>query len=124
MDHEPCVGIFWLVNGKLISDVTPISHAETYGDCLGHAKGHLDFWSELQRSGFISSDMEYEDAPRGRIVFNAGTGQYILYADMCIRKRSNVVRKILHDFALPENGTVLSGDEHYRCRVCLEGNIS
>lgn len=122
MEREPKVGIFWLVDGKLISDVTPVSSAEAYGECLGHAKGHFQYWSELQRTGTIPADTEYEDPPRGRIVFNGGTGQYILYADKCIREQSKVVHKILRDFALPEDGTVLSGDEHYRCRVCLHGN--
>jgi len=122
MDREPKVGIFWLVNGKLIVDITPISHAESYGDCLGHAKSHLEYWTELQRANLIPQDAEYEDSPRGRVVFNTTTGQYIFYADKCIREKSKVVHKILRDFALPEDGTVLTGDGHYRCRVCLYGN--
>lgn len=124
MNTKPNVGIFWLVGEKLIIDLTPISHAETYGDCLGHPTSHLDYWTELQRTGIISADSEYEDAPRGRIVFNSRDGQYILYADKCIREKSNVVRKILRDFCLPEDGTVLSSDEHYRCRLCLYGSVS
>jgi len=124
MSPEPKVGIFWLVGGKLMVDVTPTSHAETYGECLGHAKGHFEYWTELQHAGVISQNTEYEDPPRGRVVFNVRTRKYILYADKCIRKKSKVVRKILRDFGLPEDGTILSSDEHYRCRVCLYGDAS
>lgn len=118
---EPRVGIFWLADGKLIFDATPVSSAEVYGDCLGHAKSHLEYWTGLQRAGIIPADFEYEDLPRGRIVFNMRSRQYIVYADKCILEKLNIVRKILHDFGLHEDGTVLSSDEHYRCRVCLYG---
>ena len=56
MSPEPKVGIFWLVGGKLMVDVTPTSHAETYGECLGHAKGHFEYWTELQHAGVISQN--------------------------------------------------------------------
>lgn len=120
--REPKVGIFWLADGKLIFDATPVSSAEAYGDCLGHAKSHLEYWTELQRAGIISADTEYEDLPRGRIVFDARAGQYILYADKCILEESKVVHKILRIFGLPD--AVRSSDEHYRCRLCLCGNAS
>lgn len=120
MNPEPKVGIFWLVNGRLIFDASPVSGAETYGDCLGHAKSHLEYWTELQRARIIPADTEYEDLPRGRIVFNARAGQFILYADKCIREKSTVVHKILRIFSLPYD-TVMSSDEHYRCRLCLCG---
>jgi hypothetical protein len=124
MDNEPKVGIFWLGSGKLIIDVTPVSSAETYGECLGHAKGHFEYWTELQHAGVVSQNTEYEDLPRGRVVLNARTHRFIVYADTCILENSDIVRSILRDFCLPEDGTVLSSDEHYRCRMCLYGNAS
>ena len=119
MDPEPMVGIFWLFKGDLIFDVTPVSAAEPYGDCVGHAKSHIAFWSELQRAGVIPSDVEYEEPPRGRIVFNMKTRQYIVYADKCIRVQSAVVRKIFRELSLPTDSAVITSDGHYRCRTCL-----
>jgi hypothetical protein len=34
---EPRLGIFWLVNGNLLIDSTPLSKAERYGDHLSDA---------------------------------------------------------------------------------------
>jgi hypothetical protein len=119
MDPEPMVGIFWLFKGQLIFDVSPVSTAEPYGDCVGHAKSHIAFWSELQRAGVIPSDVEYEEPPRGRIVFNMKTRQYIVYADKCIRVQSAVVRKIFRELSLPTDSAVITSDGHYRCRTCL-----
>ena len=119
MDPEPMVGIFWLFKGELIFDVTPVSTAEPYGDCVGHAKSHIAFWTDLQEAGVIPLDVEYEEPPRGRVVRNVRAGQYIVYADQCIRTKPTVVRRIIRDFSLPADSTILISGEHYRCRVCL-----
>jgi hypothetical protein len=39
---EPHVGIFWLLENKLIIDSTPLSSAALYGDCCTHDGGHID----------------------------------------------------------------------------------
>jgi hypothetical protein len=63
IDPEPMVGIFCLFKGELIFDVTPVSAAEPYGDCVGHAKSHIAFWSELQHARAIPWNVEYEEPP-------------------------------------------------------------
>jgi hypothetical protein len=119
MDHEPMVGIFWLFKGELIFDVTPVSSATPYGDCVGHANSHIEFWTDLQRAGLIPLDIEYEEPPRGRVLFNMKTKQYIAYADKCIRDKPAVVRRLIREFSLPAEFAIVSGDGHYRCGTCL-----
>ena len=122
VDPEPMVGIFWLFKGELIFDATPVSAAEPYGDCLGHANSHIAFWTSLQRTGVIPLDIEYEEPPRGRVVFNMKTKQYIAYVDKCILEKPAVVRRLIRDFSLPTELAIVSGDGHYRCLTCLYGN--
>jgi hypothetical protein len=124
VEPEPMVGIFWLYKGELIFDVTPVSAAEPYGDCVGHANSHIEFWTDLQRAGVIPLDIEYEEPPRGRVVFNMKTKQYIAYVDKCIREKPAVIRRLIRDFSLPAELEVVSGDGHYRCRICLWGDAS
>jgi len=38
--EESRVGIFWLANGKLLIDSTPLDEAERYGDFVTHPRGH------------------------------------------------------------------------------------
>lgn len=38
-EKEPFVGIFWVIDGRLVIDSTPLSEAEPYGDHLTHARG-------------------------------------------------------------------------------------
>jgi hypothetical protein len=76
---------------SLITDKTDLSNAEPYGEFLTHSKGHYEFWEELRsggagplkRSGWPASllEYEYEQWPRGRIVYNTKTSFFTLYAD-------------------------------------------
>jgi hypothetical protein len=122
-EAQQMVGIFWLVEGRLIIDASPLSEAESYGDCLTHSKSHLDFWMEQQRLGAVSPDIEYEELPRGRVVYNPTTERFTLYADRCILKRKSVVKQIMKAMCLPSGHTDVTTDGpdgHYKCSLCLE----
>jgi hypothetical protein len=43
-----CLGIFWLVDGKLIIDSSPLSEAEPYGDHLTHPRSRYECRSREQ----------------------------------------------------------------------------
>ena len=67
---EPSVGIFWLFRDRLIIDATPLSKAELYGSALGHPTSHIDHWTRLQRTRAVPAEIEYEEPPRGRVVYD------------------------------------------------------
>jgi len=115
---EPCVGIFWLIGTRIISDTTPISKAESYSTALTHPTGHIDHWARLQRTGAVLPEVEYEELPRGRVVFDGREQRLKLYADVCILRKKGVVQKLLRLMHLPSD-TPLSTDPHYRCYKCL-----
>lgn len=51
-----CVGIVWRITDgpktlRLVTDLTPLSQAEPYGDCLTHPAGHYDLWEDRRRLG-------------------------------------------------------------------------
>jgi hypothetical protein len=118
--QEPCVGIFWLLDGKIIIDATPLSRAESYGTALTHPTGHDDYWSHLQHTGAVPAEVEYEELPRGRVVFDGREQRFTLYADACILREKSVVKKLMSLMHLPDD-TALSTDPHYRCFRCLAG---
>ena len=120
---QPMVGIFWLLNGRLILDASPLSEAEPYGDCLTHRKSHINFWGEQQRAGALPREIEYEEPPRGRVVFNQTSQRFALYADRCILKKKSVVNQVMKAMCLPASKTDVSTDGiggHYKCSQCLE----
>ena len=116
---DPMVGIFWHFNDCLITDCTPLSEAEPYGECLTHPRGHLDWWTKLQRNREVPIDVEYEEPPRGRVIFDRRRERFLLLADACILRRSDLVYKIMAALHLPPEKTDLDRDAHYRCARCL-----
>jgi hypothetical protein len=117
--QEPRVGIFWLFNGRLLIDTTPISRAEAYGAHLGHAASHVDYWAELQRKGLVPPEVEYEEPPRGRVGYDKREGRFWLRADRCILKKTALVGRIMKVMNLPSSKTQTENDDHYQCEVCL-----
>jgi hypothetical protein len=116
---EPCVGIFWLFDGELIIDFTPLSKAEPYDTALTHPTGHIDYWARLQHTGTVPADVEYEEPPRGRVVFIGREQRFHLYADKCILSQRKVVRKIMDAMHLSPGKTSELRDLQYRCFNCL-----
>jgi hypothetical protein len=91
--ETPHLGIFWLVqpsNGdaRLLAAACPLDQADAYGDCLTYGPGHYETWAQWRRDMTVDPDVralvrsyEYEDWPRGRIVFDRSRDVFILYAD-------------------------------------------
>jgi hypothetical protein len=111
------VGIFWLIGGKVVLDTSPVNDAEDYADCKTHGLSHQEYWEHLVKLGAIP-DGDYEEHPRGRVVYNTTTRQFTMYADQCILRNRTVVRQIVDKMHLPSS-TAMSTDNHYLCFNCL-----
>lgn len=122
------VGIFWGIpkpdgSWTILIDATSLAEAEPYGDFLTHPRGHYEVWSRWQKrravplSGPSISEAiahhEYEDFPRGRIVYNIKTRQFILYADRRLQQE-HAISSITGKFGLAPGTFVVRSDAHYR----------
>lgn len=117
---DPKVGIFWLVRGRVITFGYPLSKAAAYGEFATYEPSHLDKWGELQRNGAVPPECEYEEFPRGRVMFNRRTETFLLLADKCILRDKRTLSNIMKELGLPATKTGLDRDSHYRCFRCLE----
>ena len=116
---EPRVGIFWLVDDKLVMDNTLLSKAEDYGTFKVHPGDHCSVWEMFQRGGTVPADIEYEECPRGRVMYDTKTGRFRLLADRCILRNKDAIRRIMSAMNLPSKHTDKGTDAHYRCSACL-----
>jgi hypothetical protein len=125
---EPRLGIFWLVNGELLTDSLPLRECENDGDFRNYPGSHIDVWRQWQRIGKAPVESVYEEYPRGRVTQNAKADTYALLADKCILKHKDLIAAIRREFHLPKKTSVggdktsVGGDSHYRCFHCLHGN--
>jgi len=117
------VGIFWRVNRTLLIDRTKLNDAERYGDCLTHAAGHYERWQEWQAlsekvlasTGYPSllRLTEYDEWPRGRIVYEILSRRFVLYADRRLQK-PEIIDALKMAFGLSEAEFAVRSDAHYR----------
>jgi hypothetical protein len=123
--ETPHVGIFWLVqtpegDARLLTAGCPMDQGEPYGDCLTHGPGHYETWAQWRRDRpvdpalrGIARSYEYEDWPRGRIVFDRARDLFILYADRKFLTPATIAR-IETQFHLPAERTEVQSDWHYQ----------
>jgi hypothetical protein len=123
--ETPLVGIFWLVQTpddetRLLTVGCQLDQAETYGDCLTYGPGHFETWAQWQRDRTVDPALralvrfyEYEDWPRGRIVFDWVRDLFVLYADRKLLTPASVER-IENHFHLPAESTEVQSDWHYQ----------
>jgi hypothetical protein len=125
---QPSVGILWGIKEAsapilLIADRTPLCDAELYGDCLTNPRGHYEVWESWRRLGpaglrrrwlpALIAWHEYEHFPRGRVVFETGTGNFVLYADRKLQTE-DVLPRLLRIFGLCTTQCQVRSDPHYR----------
>ena len=123
--ETPHVGIFWVVQATedeagLLAAGCPLDQAEAYGDCLTYGPGHFETWDNWRRSRAVGPALgatvlfyEYEDWPRGRIVFDRSRELFIIYADRKLLIPATIARIATH-FHLPTERTEIQSDFHYQ----------
>src|SRR5438128_736051 len=106
----PQVGIFFFAQERLWVECTPLPQAEDYGACKTHSRSHDEYWSNLVSAGEVPDD-EYEEHPRGRVVYDSSVRRFTLFADRCILVSKVLVQSVIRKLNLPTN-TVLKADSH------------
>jgi hypothetical protein len=119
----PSVGIFWLVNDILVFERSTLDEAEPDGDYLTHPVGHDERWEEWQRLGTmglsalgypaIIAITEYEDWPRGRIVYEEPMDRFVIYADERLQN-PETIGLVKTAFGLGNADAIVRSDDLYR----------
>ncbi|MBI1257657.1 MAG: hypothetical protein GC204_09315 [Chloroflexi bacterium] len=121
--ETPCVGIFWRVAQTLLVDRSTLNSAESYGDCLTHPGGHYERWEEWRKIGGLRLSQlgypaaicssEYDEWPRGRIVYEVPAGRFVVYADRRLQP-AQTMALILQAFGLQASPWRMMSDAHYQ----------
>jgi hypothetical protein len=121
------VGPFWVVEdgGKpvVIALVVALEQADPYGGMLTVDTGHLEHWTRLARrgaralreSGVPTAPVwsEYEEWPRGRVLFDTSTRRFVIRADRQLHL-PEFVHLIADRFGIAATKAAILPDDHYR----------
>jgi hypothetical protein len=119
----PSVGIFWRVSGHVVADFAAVNDAVQYGDCVTHATGHYDLWQQWQALGskvLVATGLpksilltEYDEWPRGRVVYETPANRFVLYADRRLQ-RPDIIVALKTIFGIATANVIVKSDLHYR----------
>jgi hypothetical protein len=111
------------VAGTLVIDRTPLAAAEPYGECLTHAAGHCERWTEWQEAGAsalaaegrpaVIASTEYDAWPRGRVVYEVPVRRFVIYADRRLQDAATMAA-LSAAFGLAGANVIVRSDLHYR----------
>ena len=111
----PELGIFWIDDsGTMFAESISLRDAEDYGEFKIFGGNHYDLWSRAVRENPQWQGLEYEDVPRGRVVYKKDPKKpmFVVYLPTRIVKYKN---KIIDRFNLPSGHVRFdTSDEHYR----------
>ena len=113
MASMPEVGIFWLIDNKLVADSIPWRQADIHGGFYNGKNDHAALWTTLQRLVPQWKGKEYTDFPRGRVLLDAMKEVFLVYSSQAIVKSPGVRATILAEFKLPLAATKFEADYHY-----------
>ncbi len=111
------LGIFWINNGNIIAKTIDKEEVET--DSLGNKDcpyQHIDEWETRQIYLPDSPSLrgtEYQEVPRGRVIFSGSRGKFVIYLDKSIDSL-RTRKDILTVFELVESICIFKHDPHYK----------
>lgn len=120
---EPSVGLFWCIDDTIVAAGKPLRIADRYGEYLTYDGGHGEHWEKwkkvgsswLKREGLPLTilNSEYDDHPRGRVIYSPNDHEFRIYADARLHDEPTI-NKICNRFALGNNKATVFRDSHYR----------
>ena len=111
----PELGIFWIDDsGTMFAESVSLRDAEDYGDFKIFGGDHFNLWDKAVRAVPQWEGMEYEEVPRGRVVYKKDPKkpEFVVYLPKRILRYKN---KVVGRFNLPTGHIRFdTSDEHYR----------
>jgi len=119
------IGVFWVIDDKKIDGYRePLESGEDYGDTIQPTFDHFSYWEELILRYPKLKILEYDDIPRGRVVYNKKEKRFLILSSKEVLENKSLIKAISQFFeitGIPK----LVWDEHYEInRPSMEGDLS
>ncbi len=108
------IGLFWIYKKKIYLKSIEICYVRTINGFKDCDFSHYETWDEIASTHQNLYFYEYEDIPRGRVVFDVTKERYIVYANREIITSVKKQTLILDAFKLADTKLDFIVDEHYK----------
>lgn len=109
------IGIFWVYKNTVLGITEDISQGfKGYNGLIDSNFDHVNIWEmlELKKQFLELQNMEYEQIPRGRILFSSKQNKHIIYMDKTLFE-SAIKQKIAEFFDVNLSQVIWKKDPHY-----------
>ncbi|MEO2069603.1 MAG: hypothetical protein ABGX27_08880 [Desulfurobacteriaceae bacterium] len=108
----PHIGVFWIVNNKVDGFKEPVENGEDYGDTVQPSCDHFTYWDEFILRYPQLRLLEYDEIPRGRVVYNKRKKRFVILSSKKVLNNKNLIESVCQFYNLKED-VELRWDEHY-----------
>ena len=106
------IGIFWWHDARLLALVCRVDEGDVAGGTVDSKFAHIETWSVLQKRYYKLRALEYEDVPRGRVIYLQSAKRFRVLMDKVLFQHG-IKAAILDRFTLPKSITSFVRDHHY-----------
>ena len=108
------IGIFWIYKSKIYAKTISKSQIKPINAFIDSDFAHYKEWDKISLQNRELYLYEYEDIPRGRVVYDIEKNQYIIYCNEMLLKDKISKNLILKEFKLTKKNFIFKEDEHYK----------
>ena len=106
------IGIFWLYENKSYIKTQKLKDIKAFNGYKDSDLSHYQEWNHIQLKNSKFYIYEYEDIPRGRIVYDCNNDSFIIYTNPDLINTANQ-QLICEAFNIDIEKSVILEDEHY-----------
>ncbi|WP_151900471.1 hypothetical protein [Sulfurimonas hydrogeniphila] len=107
------IGIFWIYNSKIYFKTVKIDAVKVINGFIDSNFSHYQVWDEISLQNKDFYLYEYEEVPRGRVVYDVDNKQYIVYSNEDIINSNESKSFIINAFDLSSANVLFEYDAHY-----------
>ena len=107
------VGVFWVYRHQIFFRSVPIGAVTPVGHFIDSDLAHYEVWDRIAKEHKDFYLYEYEEIPRGRVVYDISSDHFVVYAHKSILHSDDARRLIVEAFCLGGSTVVFEYDAHY-----------
>jgi len=108
------IGVFWIFGNQIFFETQKLEGIKSINGFKDSDLSHYQVWDKVKNQNSKFYLYEYEDIPRGRVVYDIEENQFIIYCNNNILKEEVLQKTILEKFQLLNENSIFKEDEHYR----------
>jgi len=108
------IGVFWIFENKVFIETQKLKDIKSINEFKDSNLSHYQVWDKVKNQHPKLYLYEYEDIPRGRVVYDIEENQFIIYCNENILKDTISKKLVLEKFQISDENVIFKKDEHYK----------